>query len=291
MSVLRGETNGAAVPVAESGDAALPRPLADVPGPSLGALAQPPDPLRRFWLNYVHLTAVVILEFRQWLPLLLTLTVFLNLGMIFAFSFIAGSRDPALGQYIVPGSAIMALVTIGVSMVANDLAQQRRTGSILYYASLPISKMAYVLAMVTGNGFAALPGVLVTVLVGSWLYQLPLAFNPMVLLVLPLSAISLAGFGAAIGLGIRNWRVVGMVAQMTMFFIMFFAPVMIPPERLPGFLRVTGYVLPPTYAARAFRAALQPEITGELVVDVGILAAWAIGSLVVVSRTLEWRLD
>ena len=247
--------------------------------------------LQRFLLNYVHLTAVVILEFRQWLALLLTLTVFLNLGMIFAFSFIAGSRDPALGQYIVPGSAIMALVTIGVSMVANDLAQQRRTGSILYYASLPISKMAYVLAMVTGNGFAALPGVLVTVLVGSWLYQLPLAFNPMVLLVLPLSAISLAGFGAAIGLGIKNWRVVGMVAQMTMFFIMFFAPVMIPSSRLPGSLQLTGWLLPPTYAARAFRAALQPEITAALLTDVAILAVWAIGSLVIVSRTLEWRLD
>ncbi|HET7770294.1 MAG TPA: ABC transporter permease, partial [Chloroflexota bacterium] len=255
------------------------------------ALAPPPDPVRRFLLNYVHLTAVVVLEFRQWLALLLTLTMFLNLGMIFAFSFIAGSRDPALGQYIVPGSAIMALVTIGVSMVANDLAQQRRTGSILYYASLPISKMAYVLAMVTGNGFAALPGVLVTVLVGSWLYQLPLAFNPVVLLVLPLSAISLAGFGAAIGLGIKNWRVVGMVAQLTMFFIMFFAPVMIPLDRLPGALQITGHILPPTYAARAFRAALQPEITGALMMDVGILALWAIGSLVVVAKTLEWRLD
>src|SRR5688572_2487062 len=279
------------------GDAALPQdPLADSAGSararqgsaldpgSNAALARPPDPVRRFLLNYAHLTAVVILEFRQWLALLLTLTVFLNLGMIFAFSFISGSRDPALGQYIVPGSAIMALVTIGVSMVANDLAQQRRTGSILYYASLPISKMAYVLAMVTGNGFAALPGVLVTVLVGSWLYQLPLAFNPMVLLVLPLSAISLAGFGAAIGLGIKNWRVVGMVAPVPMFFIMFCAPVMIASSRLPGFWQEPGYLLPPRYAARAFRAALQPEITGELLTDVAILAAWAIGSLVIVSR-------
>jgi ABC-2 type transport system permease protein len=249
------------------------------------------SPLRRFWLNYVHLTAVVLLEFRQYLAVLLTLTVFLNLGTAFAFSFIAGSRDPALGQYIVPGSAIMALVTIGVTMVANDLAQQRQTGSILYYASLPISKMAYVLAMVTGNSFAALPGVLVTVLVGSWLYQLPLVFNPLVLVVLPLSAVSLAAIGAAIGLGIKNYRVVGMVANLTTFSIMFFAPVMIPPERLPWILQATGWLLPPTYAARAFRAALQPEITVALLTDVAILAAWAVASLVIVSHTLEWRLE
>ncbi len=132
---------------------------------------------------------------------------------------------------------------------------------------------------------------MVTVLVGAWIFGLQLAFNPLILVVVPLSMISLAGLGASIGLGIKNWRVVGLVAQVTMFFIMFFAPVMIPPDRLPGILQATGWLLPPTYAARAFRAALQPEITAELLRDVAILAAFAIGSLVVVARTLEWRLE
>jgi ABC-2 type transport system permease protein len=251
----------------------------------------PAATVRRLWLNTLHLTAVVVLEFRQWLAMVLSLTIFLNLGMIFSFSFIAGSRDPALGWYVVPGAAVMALVTLGVMMVAGDLAQQRRSGTILYYASLPISKTAYVIAVVAGNGIAALPGVLVTVLGGAWLFGLPLAFNPLILLVVPLSMISLAGLGASIGLGIKNWRVVGLVAQLTMFFIMFFAPVMIPPDRLPGILQLTGWLLPPTYAARAFRAALSPEITSQLLLDVGILAVFAFGSLAIVSRTLEWRLD
>jgi len=247
--------------------------------------------MQRFWLNYIHLSAIVILEFRQWLGMLVSLTVALNLGLVFTFSFISGSRDPALGMYVVPGAAIMSLVTLGVSMVASDLAQQRRTGAIQYYAALPISKAAYVLAMVTANGVAALPGLIITVVAGAWLYDLPFVFNPIVLIVIPLSAISLAGLGACIGLGIKNWRVVGLVAQLTMFFIMFFAPVMIPPSRLPGILQLTGWLLPPTYAARAFRAALAPGITAEALMDIGILAAFAIGSLVLVSRTLEWRLE
>jgi ABC-2 type transport system permease protein len=247
--------------------------------------------LRRFWLNVLHLTSVVVLEFRQWLAMVLSMTIFLNLGMVFSFSFIAGSRDPVLGWYVVPGAAVMALVTLGVMMVAGDVAQQRRSGAILYYASLPISKAAYVLAIVAGNGVAALPGVVVTVLAGAWVFDLQLAFNPLILVVVPLSMISLAGLGAAIGLGIRNWRVVGLVAQLTMFFVMFFAPVMIPPDRLPGILQVTGWFLPPTYAARAFRAALTPEITGALLQDIAILAVFAVGSLIVVSRNLDWRLD
>jgi ABC-2 type transport system permease protein len=130
-----------------------------------------------------------------------------------------------------------------------------------------------------------------TVLVGAWMFGLELAFNPLMLLVVPLSMVSLAGLGATIGLGIKNWRVVGLVAQLTMFFIMFFAPVMIPPDRLPGILQVTGWLLPPTYAARAFRAALRPEITTALLRDIAVLAAFAVGSLFIVSRTLEWRLE
>jgi ABC-2 type transport system permease protein len=247
--------------------------------------------MQRFWLNYVHLSAIVILEFRQWLGMLVTLTVFLNLGMMFSFSFIAGSRDPELGSHIVPGAAIMTLVTLGVSMVANDLAQQRRSGAIQYYAALPISKAAYILAMVTANGIAALPGMLVTIVAGAWLYRLPLVFNPLVLVVVPLSAVSLAGLGAVIGLGIKNWRLVGLVAQSVMFFIIFFAPVMIPTERLPGVLQVSGWFLPPTYAARAFRAALAPGLAMETLLDVAVLALFAVGSLALVSRFLEWRLE
>lgn len=248
--------------------------------------------MKRAWLNYLHLSAIVILEYRQWLGLLVTLTVFLNLGMMFSFSFIAGSRDPELGSYVVPGAAILALVTLGISTVANDMAQQRRTGTIQYYAALPISKTAYILAMVTANGAAALPGMLVTVLVGGWLFNLSFVFNPLIFVIIPLSAVSLASLGAAIGLGIKNWRLAGLVAQAVMFFIIFFAPVMIPLQRLPGLLQATGALLPPTYAARAFRAALMGIGTpADILLDIGILAAFAAGSIVLVSRTLEWRLE
>jgi ABC-2 type transport system permease protein len=245
----------------------------------------------RFWRNYIHLTAVMVLEYRQWLPMLISLTVLLNLGMVFAFSFIAGSRNPDLGRYFVSGAAVMSLVTLGVMIVAGDMAQARRNGTILYYASLPISKTAFILAVVTGNGLAAVPGMVLTVLVGSWYFGFPLTVNPGLLLVVPLSAISLAGLGAAIGLGIKNWRVAGLVAQVTMFFIMFFAPVMIPSERLPSILQLTGQVLPPTYAARAFRIALGPEMPMELLVDLMFLAAFGLGTLAIVARTLKWRLE
>lgn len=257
-----------------------------------GLPAAPAGGVRRFWLNYLHITAVMILEFRQWLTMVLSLSVLLNLGMVFAFSFIAGSRDPALGRYFVSGAAVISLVTLGVMMVAQDLAQQRRNGSILYYASLPISKTAYILGVVTGNGLASIPGMIITVLVGSWLYSLPLVFNPLMLFIVPLSAISLAGIGAMIGLGVKNWRVASLVAQAAMFFVMFFAPVMIPPERLPGVLQITGRLLPPTYAARAFRTALgDPGVSVQLLTDTAILAVFAIGSLAVVARLLKWRLE
>ena len=153
------------------------------------------------------------------------------------------------------------------------------------------SKTAFILAVVTGNGIAAIPGMIITLLVGSWYFGFPLAFNPLIFAVVPLSAISLAGVGAAIGLGIPNWRVAGLVAQATMFFIMFFAPVMIPFDRLPAILQYTGMVLPPTYAAQAFRAALQPEITATLLRDLAILAVFGLGSLAIVARSLKWRLE
>ena len=47
----------------------------------------------------MHLTAIVVLEFRQWLAMVFSLTVFLNLGMVFVLVR-ADGRDPALGWYV-----------------------------------------------------------------------------------------------------------------------------------------------------------------------------------------------
>ncbi len=50
-----------------------------------------------------------------------------------------------------------------------------------------------------------------------------------------------------------------------------------------------GYLSPATYAASALRQTLLGPLTGEIVIDLALLAAFGIVSLWVVGRRMDWR--
>jgi ABC-2 type transport system permease protein len=72
---------------------------------------------------------------------------------------------------------------------------------------------------------------------------------------------------------------------------MFASPVLIPAEKLPMPLQWLAYLLPSTYAADGFRRALFGTPDMQLLIDVAVLTACALVSLVGVARGLPWRLD
>ena len=54
-------------------------------------------------------------------------------------------------------------------------------------------------------------------------------------------------------------------------------------------LQGSAYALQPTYAADGSRHALAGTLDGRLTLDIGVLAACALGSLVSVARGMRWR--
>jgi ABC-2 type transport system permease protein len=81
------------------------------------------------------------------------------------------------------------------------------------------------------------------------------------------------------------------VSQLAFVVVMFASPVLIPEDKLPGALVWWSYLLPPSYAADGFRRSLSGVLDGRLLLDVGVLGALAVVSLVGVARGLRWRLD
>lgn len=63
-------------------------------------------------------------------------------------------------------------------------------------------------------------------------------------------------------------------------------PVIVPPDRLPGFMVFLGHFSPATYAASALRQVMVGPVTARLLVDLLVLCAVTAASLVWVS----WRM-
>jgi ABC-2 type transport system permease protein len=83
--------------------------------------------------------------------------------------------------------------------------------------------------------------------------------------------------------------VVATLSQLSFIVVMFASPVLIPLHSLPDVLQWFAYALPPTYAADGFRHALAGTLDARFLLDVGVLAACAVVSLVAVGRGMRWR--
>jgi ABC-2 type transport system permease protein len=241
--------------------------------------------------DYAILTRIQLLELRTWGPITALVTTVFPILMIFGFGIIGGGVSRGGLIYVVTGAAVMSLVTIGITSTSQDLGNMRSTRVLQYYASLPISKGALLAAILTVRALITLPGLALTLVLGSWFYRLPVSVNIAVVALLPLTILALSGIGAAIGILITDFRVVALLSQLAFVVVMFASPVLIPEQKLPGVLQPFAYLLPPTYAADAFRRALTGTLDARLLVDFGVLAACALASLVGVSRGLPWHLD
>jgi ABC-2 type transport system permease protein len=243
----------------------------------------------RILRDYALLTQIQLLELRTWGPITVIFTTLFPMAMIFGFGVIGGGVSPSGFIYVVTGTAVMSLVTIGITATAQDLGEMQRKGDIQYYASLPISKAALLGAIVTVRVLIAVPGLVVTLILGSAHYHTPANLNVGTLVLLPLTVLALAGIGAGIGLLITDFRVVATLSQLSFVVAMFASPVLIPHDELPKVLQWFAYALPPTYAADGLRHALTSSLDSRFLLDVGVLLACAVVSLVAVGRWMRWR--
>ncbi|MEO3876741.1 ABC transporter ATP-binding protein/permease [Nonomuraea sp. B12E4] len=217
--------------------------------------------------------------------------VLMPLAMVFGMTKIGtGLTDRASMLYIISGATVFALTTENVSNLAQRVGMLKAEGTIMYYASLPISKVSFISALMLSRLLLITPGLLTPMVAGALLYDLELAPSPLLLLVLPLSALSLASLGMMIGSLFARVDIIAIVTNILVFALLLIAPVMIPAAALPAPLQVLGWALPPTYAADAVRRSMNGDVGTALTVDLVVLGGMALLGLIVSARWLRWRL-
>ncbi len=246
--------------------------------------------MSRYWLEVRLLLVVQLLEERGFLAGTVFFTTFFPLIMVFGLGVIGSGQTSEGLAYVITGSTVASLTFVGITMVSQSLGWMKERGDFLYYASLPISKASLLMAVMLSKLLLQLPGIVVALIGGSLIYGLHFQLNPMLLLILPLTALALSGLGAALGLLSPSFQLVNVLSQIAGIVVLFVAPVMIPIDHLPVVLQWFGLLLPPTYAADALRRAVAGINDARLALDLAVLCLAAFGSLYGISRGLRWRL-
>ena len=191
--------------------------------------------------------------------------------------------------YVLTGNIVLALMFGIMNNVQSHLIFMRFMGSLDYFSTLPIRKSALILAIVLAFFLLALPAVLVTTLVGSWLLDVSLQPSIWLLIVIPICTLPLSGVGALIGILARTQAESGTISTLLTLIMLGLGPVIIPPDRLPDILQTLGKLSPATYAASALRQTLLGPVTTQLWLDLAVLLLVGLAMYWLVARKLDWR--
>src|SRR5581483_10534185 len=214
----------------------------------------------KFWVDFKYLWLEQMMEIRVAWYWYLLFSLVIPLAMVFGFArFGRGLTDQSSLIYIISGSAIFAVVNDGLYAMAIRLGSMKKEGILVYYASLPISRVAFAGAIMFSRLVVLLPGMLCPILLGSAIY--------------------------GINLEMTNW-----IVTSVLFLVVMAAPVFIPITALPLPLQFLSYAFPPTYAADALRRLLLGDVNLAFYLDMAMLALMVVVSFFVFKRWSFWRL-
>ncbi|MEU4558328.1 ABC transporter permease [Actinoplanes sp. NPDC023936] len=241
------------------------------------------------WLrSYALLVRWNALRLRFLLPLFALVSTGLSVGIIVGFAYLMPTVDTTSAAFLATGGPTLGLITVGLVMAPNMVAQSKLQGSFEFDQTLPVPPMASVAAGLTIWIVGALPSLVLSVLVAAFRFDLDLQVHGLLVpaaLLVALTATAL-GYGMAHALPAAA---VGLVAQLIVFVTLMFSPVNFPADRLPGWLQAIHVVLPFQYMAQVIRETLTPAAGGISVTPYAVLAAWCVVGLAATYRLMTRR--
>jgi ABC-2 type transport system permease protein len=185
------------------------------------------------------------------------------------------------------GSIVFSLSLTSISWLGYLLLENRFTGRLKLFATLPLAPSSYILGFLGFAFVQAALGTTVLLLIGRVLGVVMRPSLPLLTVVVMLTVLCLCGFGVIIAARARSFTEGSLLTDALGAGLVFLAPVYYTPETMPHSLRMISQFLPTTFAARAVRTTLSGghEIGG----DVLALGIMAIATLALGFKMTKWR--
>lgn len=246
--------------------------------------------MRKFWTDLSCLWQEQMAEVRvnwMWYALF---SVMLPIILVFGFTRIGtGLTDETSLLYIISGSIILSLASDGIYGMAIKIGEMKHENTLIYYTSLPINRLAFILSLILSRLIVTLPGMIVPLLYGVIFYDFEVNINIWMLLLVPMISISFAIIGLFIGIWIKSLNLIQLAVNALLFVTLLASPVFMPLEALPVPLQAFAYVLPMSYAAAALRDSLMGNFSVEFYLNMAVFFITTAGTVMIIMRYWQWR--
>jgi ABC-2 type transport system permease protein len=238
--------------------------------------------------SYQLLIRWQVLRLKSFIPLAMVVQGLFAVGIVAGYPLLFPELDQLTMLFLATGAPAITLITVGLVAVPQVVSQAKTQGSLEYMRSLPVPRMAFLLADLSVWLLIVLPGLAFALVVGWLRFDLAFEVSPLVVPALALVALTSSAVGYAMAC-ILPPMIAVLLTQVMVVFVMLFSPLNFPAERLPGWLQSVHHVLPiqamgevirGTLAGGTFPLSAQPFL---------IRAAWCAGGLGIAWLTLRRR--
>jgi ABC-2 type transport system permease protein len=230
----------------------------------------------------------VFLSNRPWLSLNLAVQIGIAAGFIYGISFFYPEITPEIAKYVTTGAPTIILLTVGMVMVPQIIAQGRTEGNFDYIWSLPVPRMAHIAADATNMFGSTLPGIALAVALGAMRFDFGLNISPLIIPAVLLISMCGTFVGYSMAFAVPKPMMVNVITQILIFVVMLFSPVSFPAERLPGWLQAVHQVLPIQYMADLMRGTLT-DLPINMARAFAITGAWCVAGFVITGLLVRRR--
>jgi ABC-2 type transport system permease protein len=195
------------------------------------------------------------------------------------------------GAFFVPSVIVFSLTVTTLAMLITSVVSQRELGILKRRRATPLPASALVVSQSLTVIAMALSAAAILIFVAREAFGTSPAADgvPALLLAASFGSAAFCGLAYALSTFVDSADSVQPMIQVIMFPLFFISGIWVPTSELPGWLNDLASVFPVEHVADlVHRAYVGVVPAGPILLDVAILAAWAVAGAVVASRRFQW---
>jgi ABC-2 type transport system permease protein len=244
--------------------------------------------MARWFRSYGLMLKWIFCSNRPWLMMNLVVQMCIAVAFVFGLSYFYPQITPEVAKYLSTGAPTLILITVGLVMVPQIVAQMRTEGTFDYIWSLPVPRMVHIAADATNMFGSMLPGVALAVFFGAIHFDFNLVISPLVIPAVILIAACATFLGYSMAFAVSKPMMVNVLTQIIIFIVMMFSPVMYPASQLPGWLATVHKFLPIQYMADLTRGTLT-DLPVNLGLAFAVVGAWFVAGFIITNLLVRRR--
>jgi len=218
------------------------------------------------------------LSLRNTLPFFLMIQIMMGAGMAIIYGFYFADLPPTAATYIATGAPVLAIIPVGMAVIPGIVMQHKFDQTYDFLWSLPVPRLAIAASNFILFTGVALPGVVVSMLVAAWRYDIDLSISWSVIPAVLLAALMANSVGFGFAHAIPEPRVTNLLVNMLIFGVLLFSPIAFPITNFPDWFAAVHRVLPFFHMANIIRAGLTEGLVTGLAGSYLNVIAWTVGS-------------